>query len=102
VTRLASGDPQMQRDICLTNRTALIRWLNETAALLLEMRDMLQAEEAAQLEALFEQTRQTRDAWLASKPHLRPGEEDFAHFPQVERPGLLDFLRPSRRKGKQE
>src|SRR5262245_23745381 len=43
ISRLASGDPEMHRDICLTNRAAINRWLEDAAQLLLDMRDQIEA-----------------------------------------------------------
>jgi prephenate dehydrogenase len=97
-SRLASGDPTMYRDICLTNRAALTRWINETISFLLEMRDHLEAAEAEQLEARFTHARQTRDAWLNQQPGQRPGEAAFDTPPhQVERPGWFGRRKPPER-----
>lgn len=98
VTRLASGDPAMHRDICLTNSAGISRWLNEMAGYLLDLRDQLEQGDAAQVEELLRGAKAQRDAWLASKPNLRPGEEAFANQPEVERPNLLTFRLPNRRK----
>jgi prephenate dehydrogenase len=77
MTRLAAGDVVMHRDIALTNRASLGRWLEETARVLIEIRDQLDANDAAQIETLFERARIAREEWLASKPGMRPGEEEF-------------------------
>lgn len=97
VSRLASGEPEMQRDICLTNRASISRWLNDTAGVLLDIRDQLEAGDADALEELLQRAKQQRDDWLASRTNLRPGETDFEN-PAVERPNLLTFRRPNRRK----
>lgn len=94
ISRLASGDPVMHRDICLTNRTALIRWINDTVTCLLEMREHVEQSDAEQLDALFEHAKQVRDAWLSSKPGVRPGEESFENLHQVERPGRFGRFKP--------
>jgi prephenate dehydrogenase len=49
ISRLASGSPLMHRDIALTNRTALSRWLGEAAQVLLEMREQLEQGDADEL-----------------------------------------------------
>ena len=41
MSRLAAGDPEMYRDICLTNSEALTRWLNEYIATLTTLRDRI-------------------------------------------------------------
>jgi prephenate dehydrogenase len=85
ISRLASGDAAMHRDICLTNRDALLRWLDETSALLDEYRAALEQHDAERLHDLFEHARTVREAWLASKPGLRPGEERL-NMPDPEPP----------------
>ena len=40
-TRLAAGSPAMHRDILLTNRDAVIRWIDSFAGTLGEIRQML-------------------------------------------------------------
>jgi prephenate dehydrogenase len=73
-TRLASGDPRMHRDICLTNRDNLLVELEQLSARLAEAADLLRQlpepdiadDQAAlgHLEALFVRLKQARDAWL--------------------------------------
>jgi prephenate dehydrogenase len=93
VSRLASGDPAMQRDICLTNSAALTRWINATITELLEVRDSLAAGDVDKIDALFTRAKQQRDEWLDSRPNLRPGEAEFNDVPQVEKPNLFGFRR---------
>ena len=94
MTRLASGDVVMHRDIAITNRTALVRWLDEAALVLQEMRGYLEAGDAPQVEALFERARQARAEWAATRPGMRPGEEDFDNplGVQPQGPGLFGRL----------
>ncbi len=98
VSRLASGDPQMQRDILLTNPHGLTRWIDELIRFLVTAREQINAGDAAAIEQMLHQAKATRDAWLESKPHLRPGEADFTAMPTVERPSLLGFRLPKREK----
>jgi prephenate dehydrogenase len=100
VSRLASGDPAMHRDICLTNRAALTRWVDEAIGALADMRTALEQADEAHFDALFTQTKAARDAWLQRAPHLRPGEEHYTDRPEVERRPLLGFPLPTRRKDK--
>lgn len=99
ISRLASGDPEMHRDICLTNREAIGRWLEDAARLLLELRDDIAAGEADALLGLFQHAREVREEWLISRPNLRPGEEAFENIGGmgVERPNLFGRIgrRPS-------
>lgn len=101
VSRLASGDPTMYRDICMTNRLALRRWIDESIAVLAELREHLEQERAEQLYAHFAHARQVHQAWLQSTPNLRPGEAQFQHMPRVEHRSWLDLFWPRGRKKKE-
>jgi prephenate dehydrogenase len=60
-TRLAAGSPAMHRDILLTNRDAVIRWIDAASATLGELRATLAANDedaAAALEAFFDEARE--------------------------------------------
>jgi prephenate dehydrogenase len=73
VTRLASGDVAMHRDICLTNRAALIHWIDEFQQCLGEVRDALKDNDNEAIELFFANAKQQRDAWLAQySPHDTP------------------------------
>jgi prephenate dehydrogenase len=94
VSRLASGDPEMHRDICMTNQTAIVRWLDDAVRLLLELRDQVEAGDADKLLALFERARAARERWLAGRPNLRPGEAEFENIvgSPIDRPTLFGWL----------
>jgi prephenate dehydrogenase len=98
MTRLASGDAAMHRDICMTNRDALVSWINQTVTELLTLREQLEQGRGDDVLALFEHARDVREEWLETKPHMRPGEADFENLgsTRVERPSLFGRLgRPS-------
>ena len=65
-TRIASSHPEMWRDICLANRTALLAELDAYMAELLKTRVLLAAADGAGLEGMFATARARRDAWLDS------------------------------------
>jgi prephenate dehydrogenase len=94
ISRLASGDPEMHRDICLTNRVAISRWLEEAAQLLLDVRDQIEADDATQLLDLFAHARAAREQWLVERPGMRPGEDAFQDISGVgvARPSLFGRL----------
>jgi prephenate dehydrogenase len=94
VSRLASGDPEMHRDICITNRAALSRWLDDAARLLLELREQVEAGDGDKLLALFERAREARERWLAGRPNLRPGEAEFENIvgSPLDRPTLFGWF----------
>jgi prephenate dehydrogenase len=65
-TRIASSHPEMWRDICLANRTALMGELDVYIAELIRARVLLAAADGDGLEAMFATARARRDAWLES------------------------------------
>ncbi|HZO70822.1 MAG TPA: prephenate dehydrogenase, partial [Ktedonobacteraceae bacterium] len=62
VSRLAAGNPEMYRDICLTNSEAIVRWLDEYIATLSSMRARI-AERDKTLNETFTTARQLRLQW---------------------------------------
>jgi prephenate dehydrogenase len=97
ISRLASGDPEMHRDICLTNRAALTRWINDTVRFLLEVRDQLEGGNDEQVLAMFQHARELREEWLQIRPNMRPGEDSFEDMSggTIQRPSLFGrFGRP--------
>lgn len=65
-TRIASSHPEMWRDICVANRTALIAELDRYMNALLQARVLLAGADADGLEKLFAGARDARNAWLDS------------------------------------
>jgi len=61
-TRLAAGNPEMYRDICLTNNEALLRSLDDYLAMLHTFRDYIAARNP-HLEELFVRSQQSRQQW---------------------------------------
>lgn len=94
VSRLASGSAEMHRDICLTNREALARWLDDASRVLAELRDQVAAGDGDALLAWFRHARDVREEWMAARPNVRPGEQDFENIAGAvyERPGLFGRL----------
>lgn len=52
-TRLALGNPQMHRDILMTNRTAVARWIDSYVGTLLTLKETLLAEDDSAPDALL-------------------------------------------------
>ena len=65
-TRLASGSPNLWRDIALTNAEAIIASINGLQNELQKLQAALHARDAAQLEAFFAKGQTLRDDWLKS------------------------------------
>ena len=66
-TRLAGGDPEMWRDIFLTNRVAVLGELEKFAHLLVELRDMIDNRDADGIEKLLTAAKTRRDNTIATK-----------------------------------
>jgi prephenate dehydrogenase len=98
VSRLASGDPAMHRDILLTNPVGLTRWIDDVVRTLVDLREQITSGDAEALETTLRDTKAQRDAWLESRPNLRPGEADFLQTPEIERPNLFTFRMPNRKR----
>jgi prephenate dehydrogenase len=66
LTRLASGDPLMHRDICLTNRESILRWI---AAYQAELSDLAEAiaGDGKDLEQMLDDAKDARDVWLEAR-----------------------------------
>jgi prephenate dehydrogenase len=62
-TRIAASSPEMWRDICLANREALMRELQQYAAELYALHQALENNDAAKLEDIFSLAREVRSAW---------------------------------------
>jgi prephenate dehydrogenase len=75
MTRLAGGSPAMHRDILLTNRDAVLRWVDTFQRELSNLRDTLTAAEddsPADLTSFFERARDARAEWATQT--TREGE----------------------------
>jgi prephenate dehydrogenase len=63
MSRLASGDPEVNRDICVTNRDEILAWLDRYMEELREFRSLLEEGDERLLDALA-RARATRQEWL--------------------------------------
>lgn len=64
-TRIASSDPTMWRDICLTNHAAIVEMINKLQADLSEFAALMQAQDGDALYARMLRAKQARDAYIA-------------------------------------
>ncbi len=62
LTRLASGSPEMSRDICITNKEPILRWLDEYIQELERFRSLVSGDKG--LEEAFVRAREAREGWL--------------------------------------
>ncbi|MBI2880493.1 MAG: (d)CMP kinase [Candidatus Tectomicrobia bacterium] len=71
-SRIASSDPVMWRDICLTNREALLRWVSRYEEVLAGMKWMIERGDEEGLEDAFRRARERRDALVVPDPPAVP------------------------------
>jgi len=72
-TRIASGSPEMWRDIAIANREQLARTLGVFIEDLQQLRAAIERGDSAALETFFQTAKQRRDAWCA--PAASPSPE---------------------------
>jgi len=63
VTRLASGNPEMNAHICLSNRAAIISWIDEFTRELQRLRGLV-ADGSNEIEAALAMANEARQRWL--------------------------------------
>lgn len=66
-TRVASGSPQMGRDICLTNKPALIAWIDGFLAELTRFKEKIEQGSSAEIESTLNRAKEGRDAWYRQR-----------------------------------
>lgn len=62
-TRIAASSPEMWRDVCLANRSALLAELDAYTEVLAKLRAAIDAGDGAALETVFARSRAARTAW---------------------------------------
>jgi prephenate dehydrogenase len=85
VTRLASGEPTMNRDICLTNQESILRWIDEFIKEMYAFRGLVEEGDDS-LWKTFDAAWEARDRWLQSKVTTP------APFPQVDTPTTAESM----------
>ncbi len=74
-TELASRDPVSQREIVLTHREDLTRWIDKTFEALKELRGVISRGDAEALDAMFKQMVAAREEWIAGESKGVPTSE---------------------------
>ena len=81
-SRIASSDPVIWRDICLSNREAILRWISRYEDALGEIRNLISTGDGVHLEKILRLAKKRRDALVVPEsapevdqlPKLRRGE----------------------------
>jgi prephenate dehydrogenase len=89
-TRFASDDPPTYRDICLTNRQSIVRWVDACLESLREVQGLVAAEDGEGLESLFTEVLTTRGKWLQGVDEEQ--SEAQRALEEAGRKGLRDLL----------
>ena len=77
-TRLAAGNPEMSRDICITNQDSILHWMEKFTDELDLFKELLKQGGEESLGKFFDQTWEARDRWMQNKISARavqPTEE---------------------------
>lgn len=88
-TKLASGDVVGYRDVCLTNQTAILHWLDAYTQELGDLRQAVASGDKQLLENALNAAKQARDAWEQGR---RPEEAPSAMQAQGTRDTLRQML----------
>jgi prephenate dehydrogenase len=62
-TRIAASSPEMWRDICLANKQAILKELDQYLSITQHLREMIAKEDATGLEKVFQKASQARQQW---------------------------------------
>jgi prephenate dehydrogenase len=65
-TRIAASSPEMWRDICIANKQAILKELDQYLSITQRLREMIAKEDANGLEKVFQKASQARQKWDAS------------------------------------
>lgn len=74
-TRLALGSPEMHRDIAVTNRESIARWIDTLVSDLLDVRNELMANDETLPESLLERFQRAQDARARLEVAVQRAEE---------------------------
>ena len=67
VSRLASQEPSMNRDISITNQVGLVHWIDEFIKELYDFRNLVREGEEKDLHNAFDAAWEARDRWVQNK-----------------------------------
>lgn len=76
ISRLASSDPEMNRDICLTNPNEVIYWIDEFIRELYDFRNRVKEGQAEDIIETFIKSWEARAKWMAGVPKRKDPSMD--------------------------
>ncbi|AZR82110.1 prephenate dehydrogenase [Thiomicrospira sp. S5] len=74
-TRIASSDAVMWRDIALTNRDAIVKWLNHYQAEIQALTELVGSGDGQRLHDYFAQAKQARDEHIVKPNEIKDGSQ---------------------------
>ncbi len=77
ITRLASGEPEMAHDICLTNKDNILHWLERYIAELRKVSALIEGTDADALFRVLAETQIERDNFLENPPRREDSGPDL-------------------------
>jgi prephenate dehydrogenase len=90
LTRLASTNPELSRDICATNGDNLVHWLDRMIEELRRARDLIAGDEAGQLSEIFKNMQEARNAFIEAPPVREAPRAEHDRMSAGER--MLSFM----------
>lgn len=94
ITRIASSSPEMWRQICMVNRTNIIKLLQDYIDSLSEIKKELENEDSDSLINKFEIAKDYRDSFISASPGPIKNIHDF-YCDLVDEPGALSIIATS-------
>jgi prephenate dehydrogenase len=76
LTRLASGEPEMSHDICLTNKQNIVHWIDRYIGELQRLSELIAESDAETLFRSLAETQLERENFLENPPRRETGESD--------------------------
>lgn len=76
LTRLASGEPAMAHDICLTNRENILHWIERYIVELRRLADQVEEADPEKLYRVLAETQMERDNFIVSPPPRDPSKKE--------------------------
>lgn len=90
ITRIASSSPEMWRDICISNRTGIMSFLDFYIKELLRFREKMEKDDKEEVFAFFENSKEYRDSLPLKKSNMSVSHEILLYVP--DEPGEIAII----------